>query len=64
MNGIISKLVDSLRPEEKRSAIISYRVTPRNKELLKSLAKDKGISVNGLMTEALIRYLENELKKG
>lgn len=63
MGQTINKLISSLRPEESKSAVISYRVTPKNKELLKSLAKDKGLTVNGLLNQALITYLQNEVKK-
>lgn len=60
MTDIIESLEKSVKPKsEKKTATITYRVSPTVKERLKHLAENKELSMNGLMTEALIAYLKS-----
>lgn len=59
MTDIIESLEKTVKPKsEKKTATITYRVSPTVKERLKHLAESKKLSMNGLMTEALIAYLK------
>lgn len=59
----VDKLVESLKPRPKKDQLVGYRVTSENKKLLKQVADNKGITLQELMTDALLMYLKSELKK-
>lgn len=62
MSGL-KELIESLKPKDTKSAIISYRTTERNKELMKQIAKGDGMSVNEMINEALLLYFRTKLKE-
>lgn len=60
----VDQLVESLRPHRTaKDKMISYRVTAENKDLLKQVAKNKGMTLQELITNALLMYLTAELEE-
>lgn len=60
---MFDKVVDALTPKEAMTAMISYRTTPWLKKFLKQYAKEHGMTMQTLITDALKVYLEQEQRK-
>lgn len=61
--SLIEKMLDGLKPKDNKTAIISYRTTVRNKELLHEIARNDGKSVNALIGDALYVYFKQRVEK-